>query len=136
MKSKPKTSSFTPGPWKIEEQSRDLWIVNALTATSKLLAQINWEDDQKEYRFSVSKSEAKANAHLIAASPALLEVCKRTSEFCSRQLKNTHRAMPHNFAILGAMADEAISKAEQKGDQNDKARNLNRRNGGCLERRN
>lgn len=70
MKTKTKQSAHTPGPWKAADEGNYFWIQDH---AGKLLASVEWKEDQKEFPFTVSKAEAEANARLMVAGPNLLE---------------------------------------------------------------
>lgn len=62
----------TPGPWKFDEENEADQGFDVVMADGGILATAYYDCDRSTY----SVEQAVANAHLIAASPALLAACK------------------------------------------------------------
>lgn len=62
-------TSFTPGPWHVATRRNEFHSERVFAAGSRYIACIGGSDD--------TVGEQKANAHLIAAAPELLEALER-----------------------------------------------------------
>lgn len=113
------TTKYTPRPWHIthpytrEVKGVDVTDKAVGICTSHFIAEIGWNDKEDE-----------ANAHLIAAAPELLEVCKIVTEQLRRigaAIDDENPELSQN--MLDALqdiefniseAEEAINKAKGK----------------------
>lgn len=103
------TSKTTPGPWEVENPMGEeigLSIVQAGLKTYEwefiaMVCQSTAGDERMGRQRFISRKEQKANAHLIAAAPELLEC-----------LKDARSKLADPNAIDLAYIDEVIAKAE------------------------
>ncbi len=94
-------SRYTPGPWHVEKESGTYGVF----AKEALLA-ISLSDDLEE------KGSAKANAHLMASAPRLLEVIKEVKEHLDNNAIVTSDGLKINDSHLRESIIDAILKAE------------------------
>jgi hypothetical protein len=94
-------SRFTPGPWHVEEEEG----VYGVFSKEDLLALI-LPDDLKE------NSAQRANAHLMAAAPRLLEVIWEIKGHLDNNLIVTEDGVKINDTHLREAIVDAIMKAE------------------------
>jgi predicted metalloendopeptidase len=66
--------SYTPGPWKLEENPN--WKVNPFSITVRKPGVLSTAVAKIPTRMTVPPQEQKANARLISAAPDLLEALK------------------------------------------------------------
>ena len=62
--------SYTPGPWAIEKDSKDIVKVRAYATVATCTTAGLWDSKRTQV---ISPEECMANARLIAAAPELLE---------------------------------------------------------------
>ena len=94
---------YTPGPWAIDESH----INGSINAGKRHVALANFYNCHDE-EVRVTRDQQKANAHLIAAAPEMLEALKGA-------LAALERADDYGVPGLGRIidaADSAIRKAE------------------------
>ena len=89
-------SQHTPGPWKVRIHGNFQQSILDSIGT-RILAMVDNTDNQD-----------KANAHLIAAAPELLEACKAALDYAEGNVK--HVGEIETRKILNS----AIAKAERK----------------------
>jgi hypothetical protein len=94
-------SRFSPGPWHVEEEKGSYGVFS----NDALLA-VTLSDDLKD------KNAAKANAHLMASAPRLLEVIKAIKEHLDNNLIVTGDGLKINDSHLRESIIDAILKAE------------------------
>ncbi len=94
-------SRSTPGPWHVEEENSTYGVF----AKETLLA-ISLEDDLQD------KNAAKANAHLMAAAPRLLEVIREIKEHLDNNMIVTADGLKINDSHLREAIIDAILRAE------------------------
>ncbi len=94
-------SRYTPGPWHVEEEEGNYGVFS----NDDLLALI-LSDDLKE------RVAARANAHLMAAAPRLLEVLWEIKEHLDNNLIVTEDGVKINDSHLRESIVGAILKAE------------------------
>jgi hypothetical protein len=94
-------SRFSPGPWHVEEENGSYGVFS----NDALLA-VALPDDVKD------KDAAKANAHLMASAPRLLEVIKQIKEHLDNNLIVTGEGLKINDSHLRKSIIDAILKAE------------------------
>jgi hypothetical protein len=94
-------SRFSPGPWKVQEENGSYGVFS----NDALLA-ITLSDDLK------NNDVAKANAHLMASAPRLLEVIKEIKEHLDNNLIVTGEGLKINDSHLRESIIDAILKAE------------------------
>jgi hypothetical protein len=94
-------SRFTPGPWHVEEEEGTYGVFS----NDDLLALI-LSDDLKE------REAARANAHLMAAAPRLLEVLREIKEHLDNNLIVTADGVKINDSHLRESIVDAVLKAE------------------------
>jgi len=94
-------SRFSPSPWHVEEENGSYGVFS----NDALLA-VALSDDVKD------KDAAKANAHLMAAAPRLLEVIKAIKEHLDNNLIVTGEGLKINDSHLRESIIDAILKAE------------------------
>jgi hypothetical protein len=94
-------SRFTPGPWHVEEEEGTYGVFS----NDDLLALI-LSDDLKE------REVARANAHLMAAAPRLLEVLREIKEHLDNNLIVTADGVKINDSHLRESIVDAVLKAE------------------------
>jgi hypothetical protein len=103
---------FTPGPWHVELPMGDICfsIVDdaAETYNWKLLANATWDDkeDRGTGRPFITKKEAEANAHLIAAAPDLYAALEAMVAHAERM------APYYEKSVLGAVAMSRVALAK------------------------
>lgn len=85
-----------PGTWYINPTTGDIESKCGIVA--------------KPHCKGVTDSERKANAHLIAAAPDLLEACKAALE-CCKQLNGVNPQSLDKFSIDTVTLERAIDKA-------------------------
>jgi len=90
--------SATPGPWYIEEHNPGEFDITSGEG-GKIIAMADCEG-----------KEAKANAHLIAAAPELLEALKLVRDKYQEHFEN----MPVAWQSVDNIIEAAIAKAEGK----------------------
>lgn len=97
-------SKHTPGPWAVNQQT--------VTARSSQTLICHCPKDREDYTWGISRSEAEANARLIAAAPDLLRDLKMiaTSPLFQPLLEKYGGNFKRVF--------KTIAKAEGKGDSN------------------
>jgi hypothetical protein len=95
-------SKPTPGPWYVEGSKYDYDII---ASEYRTIAKV-FEDRESKYDPEFKAGIGKANAHLIAAAPELLEAAKRVAS-------NTYFSVDDEFEQLRA----AIAKAEGRADE-------------------
>lgn len=91
----------TPGPWVANEQFAEVWAGHELIASCH-------ESDAPDARHT-----AKANAHLIAAAPDLLEAAKTTVLHFKRMQASGNYQGDDEHGAWSALS-KAIAKAEGK----------------------
>ena len=99
---------YTKGPWKVAGESQNEGEAEVIESANKTVAwtcnSLNADDEE------IITSEDRANAHLIAASPDLLEACKlaldKLYEAISSETTGEWRCK--EIGIL----EDAINKAE------------------------
>jgi hypothetical protein len=94
-------SRFSQGPWKVEEENGSYGIFS----NDALLA-VTLSDDLKD------KDAAKANAHLMASAPLLLEVIKQIKEHLDNNMIVTEEGLKINDSHLRESIIDAILRAE------------------------
>ena len=94
-------SRFSPGPWHVEEEKGSYGVFS----NDALLA-VTLSDDVKD------KDAAKANAHLMASAPRLLEVIKAIKEHLDNNLIVTGEGLKINDSHLR----ESIYKGRTKSE--------------------
>jgi hypothetical protein len=94
-------SRFSPGPWHVEEENGSYGVFS----NDALLA-VALSDDVKD------KDATKANAHLMASAPRLLEVIKQLKEHLDNNLIVTGEGLKINDSHLRKSIIDAILKAE------------------------
>jgi hypothetical protein len=95
-------SRFTPGPWLVKEENRSYGV---FSVNDSLLA-ITIADDIQD------KDAEKANAHLMATAPRLLEVIKQIKEHLDNNLIVTEEGLKINDSHLRESIIDAILRAE------------------------
>ena len=104
---------FTPGPWHVEEEEGTYGVFSR----DDLLALILPDD--------VKKNEtARANAHLMAAAPRLLDVLWEIKEHLDNNLIVTADGVKINDSHLRESIVDAILKAEGYRDEIQKRESL------------
>lgn len=99
--------AHTPGPWECFEGSRNPAIRNA----DGSIAFVVGGRSRSSYAKAMSRQEALANAHLIAAAPELLEALKAAQqELRLIRMKDSNAVYDTLLRILTIPA--AIDKAE------------------------
>jgi hypothetical protein len=95
--------SYTPGPWAIEKDSKDIVKVRAYATVATCTTAGLWDSKRTQV---ISPEECMANARLIAAAPELLEAL----EFALAALEDV---FGKNKVDVGAIntARAAIAKA-------------------------
>lgn len=93
------TTQHTPGPWKSNS-------MEIFTDTGKTSKRIAFATGRAQGDDNTLK-EIKANAHLIAAAPELLEACKAAETLFSKMLAHSELNPRHPIHQLRA----AIAKA-------------------------
>ena len=99
--------SHTPGPWKVERADSDGANVVAIAQVAWCGTNGSWSKNEHQF---ISAKEAKANAHLIAAAPDLLEALIAAETVLTFE----HGGEPLNTRNALFLARAAIAKA--KGD--------------------
>ena len=94
-------SRFSPGPWHVEEEKGSYGVFS----NDALLA-VTLSDDLKD------KDAAKANAHLMASAPLLLEVIKQIKEHLDNNMIVTEEGLKINDSHLRDSIIDAILRAE------------------------
>jgi len=94
-------SRFTPGPWLVNEENGSYGVFS----NDALLA-VTLSDDLKD------KDAAKANAHLMAAAPLLLDVIKQIKEQLDNNMIVTQEGLKINDSHLRDSIIDAILRAE------------------------
>jgi len=101
--------SYTPGPWAIEKDSKDIVKVRAYATVATCTTAGLWDSKRTQV---ISPEECMANARLIAAAPELLEA-----------LEAFDKAAKESTTIIGfaAKAFKLLTKtraviAKAKGD--------------------
>jgi hypothetical protein len=94
-------SRFSPGPWHVEEEKGSYGVFS----NDALLA-VTLSDDLKD------KDAAKANAHLMASAPLLLEVIKQIKEHLDNNMIVTEEGLKINDRHLRDSIIDAILRAE------------------------
>jgi hypothetical protein len=94
-------SRFSQGPWHVEEENNSYGIFS----NDALLA-ITLSDDLND------KDAMKANAHLMASAPRLLEVIKQIKEYLDNNLIVTGEGLKINDSQLRESIIDAILRAE------------------------
>jgi hypothetical protein len=94
-------SRFTPGPWIVKEENGSYGVFS----NDALLAITLSEDIQ-------DKDAAKANAHLMATAPRLLEVVKEIKEYLDNNMIVTEEGLKINDSHLRKSIIDAILRAE------------------------
>jgi len=94
-------SRFTPGPWLVNEENGSYGVFS----NDALLA-VTLSDDLKD------KDAAKANAHLLASAPLLLEVIKQIKEHLDNNMIVTQEGLKINDSHLRDSIIDAILRAE------------------------
>lgn len=94
-------SRFTPGPWHVEEENGSYGVFSNDT----LLA-ITLSDDIHD------KDAEKANAHLMATAPRLLEIIKDIKEHLDNNMIVTGEGLKINDSHLRESLIDAILRAE------------------------
>ena len=94
-------SRFSPGPWHVEEEngSYGVYSNNALLA-------VTLSDDIQD------KGADKANAHLMATAPRLLEIIKEIKEHLDNNMIVTGEGLKINDSHLRESIIDAILRAE------------------------
>ena len=95
-------SLYTPGPWRVEEENGSCGV---FSGDGALLA-VTLSDDIKD------KNAAKANAHLMATAPRLLEVIKLIKEHLDNNMIVTGEGLKINDSHLRESIIDAILRAE------------------------
>jgi hypothetical protein len=94
-------SRFTPGPWHVEEENGSYGVFS----NNALLA-ITLSDDLPD------KGAAKANAHLMAAAPRLLEIIKDIKGHLDNNMIVTKEGLKINDSHLRESIVDVILRAE------------------------
>ena len=94
-------SKHTAAPWLIGENRFDYDLI-IRSANNDPVCSVIYA--------GYSKTEAKANAQLIAAAPALLEALKSVVAFCDEDMQ--HRVQTSREYDIKTAAQAAIAKAE------------------------
>jgi endonuclease III len=94
-------SRFTPGPWHVEEEKGSYGVCSNNT----LLAIILSDDTQ-------DKGAEKANAHLMATAPRLLQIIKEIKEYLDNNVIVTEEGLKINDSHLRESILDAILRAE------------------------
>jgi hypothetical protein len=94
-------SRFSPGPWHVEEENSSYGIFSK----DAILA-ITLSDELHD------KDAAKANAHLMASAPKLLEVIKEIKEHLDNNMIVTGEGLKINDTHLRESIIDAIMRAE------------------------
>lgn len=95
-------SAHTPGPWEVITGVKCVGEPEACVLTGRDAVAVYADDP----------STARANAHLIAAAPKLLEVLQKAHEHLEATLRGNRP--PHNSLKLAVEMRAAIAKAEGK----------------------
>lgn len=99
-----KKIGFTAGPWRIGKSYTNEIAIRPLS------------DDTNEECIAVvcelREGEAKANAHLIAAAPELLEACKTMLDDCEMALAGEWDKGDEGFEASACMLRKVIKKAK------------------------
>ena len=94
-------SRFTPGPWLVKEENGSYGVFS----NDALLA-ITLSDDIQD------KDAEKANAHLMATAPRLLEIIKEIKEHLDNNMIVTEEGLKINDSHLRESIIDAILRAE------------------------
>lgn len=99
--------AHTPGPWKLREVTQLVYWGKIYTGT-KSIAQVQlWEHGKAS-----GDEEARANAHLIAAAPELLEALKGIANANQQDWDEALRS-PEDFKRWAqSLANHVVNKAE------------------------
>ena len=98
---------YTPGPWTVDESHID----GAINAGKRHVALANFYNCHDE-EVRVTRDQQKANAHLIAAAPEMLEALKKAVD----ALELADDSGTPGLRKIIAEADAAIRKAEGEGE--------------------
>ena len=94
-------SRYTPGPWLVKEENGSYGVFS----NDALLA-VTLSDDIQD------KDAAKANAHLMATAPLLLEIIKDIKEHLDNNMIVTAEGLKINDSHLRESIIDAILRAE------------------------
>lgn len=100
------TTKHTELPWRLMEDGQ------TIAAKSDTFICRTEKDNQFFYQ-GISRSEAQANARLIAAAPELLDAAKKAVESLVAMQEMLHsRGMAYGAGLTHKMLSEAIQKAD------------------------
>ena len=107
-------SKYTPGPWTIEPNPREIDIAPAFQNTLQVIAFAGTEDEE-----FIAELSHEANARLIAAAPEtkeqrdeLLEACKELLDYMEKE-HDSFGDMIYFSKEVCAKARDAIAKCEE-----------------------
>jgi hypothetical protein len=94
-------SRFTPGPWHVEEDNGSYGVFS-----NHALLAITLSNDRQD------KGAEKANAHLMATAPLLLQIIKEIKEHLDNNIIVTEDGLKINDSHLRESILDAILRAE------------------------
>lgn len=107
-------SKHTPGPWEVED--------NFIQTSEFMICEVYSKEDYAKHpdvqQDIVNKETGKANAHLIAAAPELLEACRKAHECvvvragCRNSSEKDAAEDRKEIDLTIKLLEQAIAKAE------------------------
>ena len=95
-------TTHTPGPWKL----------GSLGGAQHLYRIVQTTDRESVARVMCNGEEGEANAHLIAAAPALLEAAEAAEEWLLRFWHESPHRFPDGASEVGSLLESAIAAAK------------------------
>lgn len=103
-------SAHTPGPWKMGNENNQCCDVECGDGRTSI--SLSRFDSLRMNEFNISRDEMLANAHLVVASPWMLQMLKRARE--ELKLVRSKDGAPTYDPTLMLCLDDVIEMAEGK----------------------